>query len=57
MRPLSRRALQFNRSTPGLGTTLVGLSTPAHLEDVLAVARTPLLSHSAYMALYHRTEN
>ncbi len=53
----ARRALQFNRSTPGLGTTLVGLSTPAHLEDVLAVARTPLLSHAAYMALYHRAEN
>ncbi len=53
----ARRALQFNRSTPGLGTTLVGLSTLAHLEDLLAVARMPLLSHSAYMALYHRTEN
>ena len=53
----AQRALQFNRSTPGLGTTLVGLSTPAHLDDVLAVARTPVLSHSAYMALYRRAEN
>ena len=53
----AQRALQFNRSTPGLGTTLVGLSSPAHLDDVLALARLPLLSHSAYMALYHRTDN
>ncbi|MHB8253668.1 MAG: aldo/keto reductase [Acidiferrobacter sp.] len=53
----AQRALQFNRSTPGLGTTLVGMSTPAHLDDVLAVARSPLLSHESYMALYHRTEN
>ncbi len=52
----ARRALQFNRSTPGLGTTLVGMSTPAHFEDVLAVARTPLLTHSAYMGLYQRTD-
>lgn len=53
----AQRALQFNRSTPGLGTTLVGISTPAHLDDVLAVARSPLLSHKAYMALYDRTDD
>jgi len=53
----AQRALQFNRSTPGLGTTLVGISSPSHLDDVLAVARTPLLSHKSYMALYRRAEN
>ena len=53
----AQRALQFNRSTPGLGTTLVGISTPAHLDDVLAVARSPLLSHQSYMALYDRTDD
>ncbi|MDA8390340.1 MAG: aldo/keto reductase [Gammaproteobacteria bacterium] len=53
----AQRALQFNRSTPGLGTTLVGMSTPGHLDDVLAVARAPMLTHAAYMALYRRTEN
>lgn len=53
----AQRALQFNRSTPGLGTTLVGLSTPAHLDDVLAVARTPVLPHATYMALYKRAES
>ncbi len=52
----AQRALQFNRSTPGLGTTLVGMSDPAHLDDMLAVARAPLLSHSAYMGLFDRTE-
>ncbi len=53
----AQRALQFNRSTPGLGTTLVGMSTPAHLDDVLAVAKSPLLSHQSYMALYDRVDN
>ena len=33
----AQRALQFNRSTPGLGTSLVGISSPEHLDDVLAV--------------------
>ncbi len=53
----AQRALQFNRSTPGLGTTLVGMSTPPHVDDVLAVARAPVLTHPAYMALYRRTGN
>ncbi len=34
VRGAAARAIQFNRSTPGLGTTLVGLSTPEHLDDV-----------------------
>ncbi len=52
----AQRALQFNRSTPGLGTSLVGVSTPAHLEDVLAVARTEPLPRAEYLKMYARTE-
>ncbi len=48
------RAIQFNRSTPGLGTTLVGLSTPAHLDDVLAVARVAPIERANYLALYEQ---
>jgi aryl-alcohol dehydrogenase-like predicted oxidoreductase len=50
------RAIQFNRSTPGLGTTLVGISTPAHLDDALAVAALPPLERQAYLAMYRRAE-
>ncbi len=50
----AQRAIQFNRSTPGLGTTLVGMSDPAHLDDALAVARVPPLERKAYLALYTR---
>ncbi len=32
-------ALHFNRSTPGLTTTLVGMSTPAHVAENLAAAK------------------
>ncbi len=50
----AQRALQFARSTPGIGTALVGVSTPAHLEDVLAVARTPPLARADYLRLFER---
>lgn len=50
----AQRAIQFNRSTPGLGTALVGMSTPAHLDDLLAVARAPLLSRQGYLGMYEK---
>ncbi len=50
----AQRAIQFNRSTPGLGTTLVGISDPAHLDDALAVVRIPPLERKAYLSLYSR---
>ncbi len=50
----AQRALQFCRSTPGIGTALVGVSTPAHLDDALAVARIPPLAKADYLRLYER---
>jgi len=34
----AQRALQFVRSTPGLGTALVGMKSPAHVEENAGVA-------------------
>ncbi len=48
----AQRALQFNRSTPGIGTSLVGISDPAHLDDLLAVARRAPLARAEYLKLY-----
>ncbi|MFN4263787.1 MAG: aldo/keto reductase [Thioalkalivibrionaceae bacterium] len=53
----AQRALQFNRSTPGLGVSLVGLSTPSHLDDVLAVAALPPLERKAYLAMYRKADD
>ncbi|MCC6610714.1 MAG: aldo/keto reductase [Burkholderiales bacterium] len=50
----AQRALQFNRSTPGIGTSLVGVSTPGHLADLLAVAQRPPLAKAEYLKLYAR---
>jgi aryl-alcohol dehydrogenase-like predicted oxidoreductase len=52
----AQRALQYNRSTPGLGTSLAGISTPAHLDDLLAVARLPPMLRESYLQLYQRME-
>jgi aryl-alcohol dehydrogenase-like predicted oxidoreductase len=50
----AREAIQFVRSTPGIGCALVGVSTPAHLEDLLAVAATPPIRRAEYLKLYTR---
>jgi aryl-alcohol dehydrogenase-like predicted oxidoreductase len=52
----AQRALQFNRSTPGVGTSLVGISTPAHLDDLLAVSHLPPLEKAVYLKMYERTD-
>lgn len=53
----AQQALQFNRSTPGLGTSLVGMSNPAHLQDALAVARREPLAKDEYLKMYQRAED
>ncbi|MBI2161970.1 MAG: aldo/keto reductase [Candidatus Rokubacteria bacterium] len=37
----AQRALQFVRSTPGIGTALVGMKSVAHVEENAGVATTP----------------
>jgi len=51
----AQRALQFARSTPGLGTALTGLSQTQHLKDLLTVATHPPLPTKTYLTLYQRT--
>jgi aryl-alcohol dehydrogenase-like predicted oxidoreductase len=52
----AQRAMQFNRSTPGLGTSLVGMSTPEHLDDMLAVAEQPPMERKQYLSMYRKAE-
>ncbi|MGH8671411.1 MAG: hypothetical protein ACREUA_05155, partial [Burkholderiales bacterium] len=54
MRNHTQRTLQFNRSTPGLGTSLVGISAPAHLDDLLDVSRCAPMERAQYLALYQK---
>ena len=52
----AQRAIQFVRSTPGVGVTLVGLSTPLHLADFLAVAKQPPLPKERYLAMFEKEQ-
>lgn len=47
-------ALQFARSTPGVGSALVGISQQAHLDDLLLVARQAPILRQMYLSLYQK---
>ncbi len=49
----AQRALEFTRSTPGVGTALVGMKQIAHVDENLAVLRAPRLSTKEF--LFHFT--
>ena len=47
-------AIQFNRSTPGVTTALVGMSRPEHVLENLAVAQQPPLTEEEFFGLFRR---
>jgi len=52
-----QRAVQFNRSTPGLGTSLFGVSSPGHLDDLLAVMDMATLERARYLAMFRPADD
>jgi len=48
----AQRALQFVRSTPGIGSALVGMKRVAHVEENLAVAKVPPIPWSDFQRLF-----
>ncbi len=48
----AQRALQFVRSSPGVTSALVGMSTAAHVMENLATVATPPLTMEQYRALF-----
>jgi len=48
----AQRAIQFTRSTPGLGTALVGMKQVAHVEENLKVARVPPLPWAEFQRMF-----
>jgi len=47
----AQRSIQFVRSTPGVGTALVGMKNVAHVEENLAVAKVASLDPAAIRSL------
>jgi aryl-alcohol dehydrogenase-like predicted oxidoreductase len=52
LRTDAQRALQFVRSTPGIGTALVGMKTVAHVEENAAVATVPPMTREEFTRLF-----
>jgi aryl-alcohol dehydrogenase-like predicted oxidoreductase len=51
----AQRAIQFVRSSPGVGSALVGMKQVRHVEENLAVARVPPASLEQFMQLFERS--
>jgi aryl-alcohol dehydrogenase-like predicted oxidoreductase len=51
----AQRAIQFVRSSPGVGSALVGMKQVRHVEENLAVARVPPASLEQFMRLFERS--
>lgn len=47
-------AIQFNRSTPGLTTTLVGMGSVEHAIENMAVAQTPIVPPDVFFSMFGR---
>ncbi len=47
-------AIQFNRSTPGLTTTLVGMASVDHVLENMAAAQTPVIPPDLFFSLFSR---
>jgi aryl-alcohol dehydrogenase-like predicted oxidoreductase len=48
----AQRAIQFVRSTPGVGTALVGMKQAVHVEENLKIARLALTTQDQVMRLF-----
>jgi aryl-alcohol dehydrogenase-like predicted oxidoreductase len=50
----AQRAIQFVRSSPGVGSALIGMKQVRHVEENLAVAKVPPASLEQFMQLFER---
>jgi predicted aldo/keto reductase-like oxidoreductase len=48
----AQRAIEFVRSTPGIGTVLVGMKQQKHVRENLALARQAPLAPEQFMKLF-----
>jgi aryl-alcohol dehydrogenase-like predicted oxidoreductase len=51
----AQRAIQFVRSSPGVGSALIGMKQVRHVEEDLAVAKVPPATLEQFMQLFERS--
>jgi len=49
-------AIQFARSTPGMGVSLIGMSKREHVQKNVAITAKPLMSEEQFQKLFRREE-
>ncbi|MCH7766882.1 MAG: aldo/keto reductase [Acidobacteria bacterium] len=54
LRTDAQRAIQFVRSTPGVGVALVGMSRVEHVEENLHLLQVPVQSQEEFLQLFQR---
>ncbi len=54
LRTDAQRALQFVRSTPGVGVALLGMSRVEHVEENLHLLQVPVQSQEEFLQLFQR---
>ena len=53
----AQRALQFARSTPGVGTAMTAMAHQEHVDEALAVARREPLTKDAFLKMFEKAED
>lgn len=53
----AQRALQFSRSTPGVGTAMVSMADKAHVDEALALAKTDPLPRKTFLKMFEQAED
>ncbi|HKJ87807.1 MAG TPA: aldo/keto reductase [Gammaproteobacteria bacterium] len=56
LRTNAQRALQFARSTPGVGTAMVSMARKEHVKEALELGRIDPLSRKAFLKMFEQAE-
>ena len=57
LRTNAQRALQFARSTPGVGTAMVAMADKAHVDEALELGRRDPMPRKAFLKMFEQAED
>lgn len=57
LRTNAQRAMQFSRSTPGVGTAMVAMADKAHVDEALELARIDPLPRKTFLKMFEQAED
>ncbi|MFB6259480.1 MAG: aldo/keto reductase [Thiohalorhabdaceae bacterium] len=57
LRTNAQRAMQFSRSTPGVGTAMVAMADKAHVNEALELGKTDPLPRKTFLKMFEQAED